>query len=94
MVRNNKTITTLVSHINKKYQFKDSDGSELKLYANPNLNGWEIWLYRVNGGGVTVMFTQHDQVSAKVAILILNMLLHDIFGRMIEYNYYTVTKRV
>ena len=88
-----KVIQNLVNLINEKYRFADSDGIELRIHANPNLNGWELWLHRVNGGGVAVMLTQYEQVPGNVAVLILKMLFYDILERQIAYGYYKVERR-
>jgi hypothetical protein len=87
-------IGNLVEFINRDYRFVDNEGQEMRMHANDNLNGWEIWLYRVNGGGVAVMLTQYEQIPGKMAILILKMLLHDVYGRTVKNNHYTVMKRV
>jgi len=88
-----KSIENLVKLINEKYQFKDHDGIELRIHANPNLNGWELWLYRVNGGGVCVMFTQYEQIPEKYTLIILKMLFFDILERQ-NQKHYSVIRRV
>lgn len=87
-----KSIETMIQQINKDYLFTDDDGTELRIHANPNLNGYELWLYRVNGGGVVVMFTQYQQITARYALLILKMLYHDILERQ-SLGHYQVSKR-
>jgi hypothetical protein len=91
--QNEKIIANLVETINKRYAFKDADGNEMKIFANPNLNGWELWLYRVNGGGVATIFTEHEQVPANVAVLMLKMLLWDVLEATLQYKHYSVTRR-
>jgi len=91
---NKKAVQNLVSLINEKYQFIDCiDKSELKLHVNYNLNGCEIWLYRANGGSVSVMLTQYEQIPEKYALLILKMLFFDILERQ-DQKHYSVSKRV
>ena len=88
-----KAIENLVKQINEKYLFVDHDGIELRIHANPNLNGYELWLYRVNGGGVAAMLTQYQQISAKYALLILKMLLYEILESQFQYKHYSVQLR-
>jgi hypothetical protein len=90
-----KAIENLVGFINRDYKFVDpANGEELRIHANPNINGYEIWLYRVNGGGVAVHFTQHEQVPAHSALIILKMLYWDILEAQYQYKHYVVSKRV
>ena len=88
-----KAINNLVNLINEKYRFTDHDGEEMKIHANPNLNGWELWLYRVNGGGVSIIFTQYEQIPEHMCLLILKMLFWDILERQ-DQKHYSVSKRV
>ena len=89
---NKKAVQNLVSLINEKYHFVDCiDKSELKIHINYNLNGCEIWLYRVNGGLVSVMLTQYEQIPEKYALLI--MLFFDILERQ-DQKHYSVSRRV
>ena len=89
-----KAVKNMVSLINEKYQFLDCiDKSELKLHVNYNLNGCEIWLYRVNGGSVCVMFTQYEQIPEKYTLIILKMLFFDILERQ-NQKQYSVIRRV
>ena len=90
---NKKTIQNLIGFITEKYIFSDQDGTELRLHANPNINGYELWLYRVNGGGVSAHLTQHQQIPARYIVIILKMLLYDILDRQ-DLGFYTVKKRV
>lgn len=87
-------INNLVGFINRDYEITNNDGEIMKIHANPNLNGWELWLYRVNGGGVEVMLTQYEQIPGKMAILILKMLYWDILQRSLNYGYYSIKRRV
>lgn len=93
MATSKKAINNLVSLINEKYQFKDSEG-ELKIVAERGLNGWQLALaQRAGFGGWVVVFTQHHQVSASTCVIILQMLFHDILERQ-NYGHYSVSKRV
>lgn len=92
MTRENNVIKNLVDLINKDYHFVDQDGTDLHLYCNPNLNGYELWLARDDTRGITVMYTQYRQVKADVMIMILQMLYHDILNRQ-NLGYYTISKR-
>jgi len=87
-------INNLIGFINRDYQFVNAEGEEMRIHANPNLNGWELWLYRVNGGGVSVMLTQYEQIPGEMAVLILKMLLYDVYGRTVQNKHYTVSRRV
>jgi hypothetical protein len=89
-----KAIENLVGLINKDYKFIDPvNGEELRIHANPNINGYELWLSRVNGGGVMVHLTQHEQIPAHSALIILKMLYWDILERQYNMKHYTVSKR-
>lgn len=91
---NKKAIQNMVNLINEKYRFLDCiDNEELKIHVNYNLNGCEIWLYRVNGGSVSVMLTQYEQIPEKYALLILKMLFFDILERQ-DQKHYSVSRRV
>ena len=83
-------IKNMVDLINEKYQFSDG---ELILVWERELNGYALALAKINGGGWVVTLTQHRQVSADTALLILQMLFHDILERQ-NLNHYKVTKRV
>ena len=83
-------IKNMVDLINEKYQFS----SGLKLVWERGINGYSLALAEKEGcGGWIVVFTQHQQVSANTALLILQMLFHDILERQ-NLNHYKVTKRV
>ena len=89
-----KAVKNMVELINEKYLFYDCiDKSELKLHVNYNLNGCEIWLYRVNGGAVSVMFTQYEQIPVHMVLIILKMLFFDILERQ-DQKHYSVIRRV
>ena len=90
---NEKIIKNLVEIINNRYAFKDAEGNEMRLHANPNLNGWELWLYRVNGGGVATIFTDYPQVPASVAVIMLQMLLYGVLEATLQYKHYSVARR-
>jgi len=89
-----KAINNLVDLINTNYKFIDPvNGNELRIFANPNINGWEIWLSYINGGGVAVHLTQHEQIPTHSALIILKMLFFDILERQ-NMKHYQVSKRV
>ena len=89
-----KAIENLTNLINEKYSFVDSDGAEMKLYTSRQLHGYEIYLKRTSGDqGIGIIYTQYEQVPAKVAVLILKMLFHDILERQ-NLKHYSVIKRV
>lgn len=90
-----KAIKNFVDLINRDYLIKADDGAELKIFADPGINGWQIYLTRpaCMGGGVAVVLTQHEAVPARIAVLILKMLYHDILGRTLVYKYYSISRR-
>lgn len=87
-----KAIKNMVDLINQKYAFRD-DGGELRIAAQRTFKGWQIALVRVNDGGAwIVVLTQHQEVSAGTALLILQMLFHDILERQ-SCGHYKITKK-
>jgi hypothetical protein len=81
-----------VNKINKDYIFAD-ENTTFKVEAELGINGWQIGLADVNGGGWHVVFTQHEVVTASVCSLILRMLYWDILERQ-AMGHYSVKRGV
>ena len=80
----------MVDLINEKYQFSNG----LKLVWERGINGYSLALAGNNGyGGWIVVFTQHQQVSATTALIMLQMLFYDVLERQ-EQKHYSVKRRV
>ena len=86
-----QAIKNLVELINQKYRFAD-ERNEYRFVAQLGFKGWSIALVDSVQGGHMVEYTQHQEVSANMCLLILKMFYYDILERQ-ALGHYTVSRR-
>jgi len=86
-----KAIENLTAIINENYLFYDGE-KELVLTTQKTFKGYQIALIDTKTRSWLIVFTQHQEVAPGTALLILQMLFHDILERQ-SLGHYTVIRR-